>query len=56
MWSFREYYADYLGDSREFDSMAAALKTMATLPQVDPQRIAAVGASHGGYLPLDAHA
>jgi dipeptidyl aminopeptidase/acylaminoacyl peptidase len=47
-----EYYADYLGDSREFDSMAAALKTMATLPQVDPQRIAAVGASHGGYLAL----
>ena len=47
-----EYYADYLGDSREFHSMAAALKTMATIPQVDPQRIAAVGASHGGYLAL----
>jgi dipeptidyl aminopeptidase/acylaminoacyl peptidase len=47
-----EYYADYLGDSREFQSMAAALKTMATLPQVDPQRIAVVGASHGGYLAL----
>lgn len=47
-----EYYADHLGDSREFHSMAAALKTMVTLPQVDPQRIAAVGASHGGYLAL----
>lgn len=47
-----EYYADYLGDSREFHSMAAALKAMATIPQVDPQRIAAVGASHGGYLAL----
>lgn len=47
-----EYYADYLGDSREFRSMAAALKTLAAIPQVDPQRIAAVGASHGGYLAL----
>lgn len=47
-----EYYAENLGDSREFESMAAALKTMAILPQVDPQRIAAVGASHGGYLAL----
>lgn len=47
-----EYYADHLGDSREFLSMTAALKTMAALPQVDPQRIAAVGASHGGYLAL----
>ena len=47
-----EYYADYLGDSREFDSMSAALKTMATLPQVDPQRIAVVGSSHGGFLAL----
>jgi dipeptidyl aminopeptidase/acylaminoacyl peptidase len=47
-----EYYADYLGDSREFHSMAAALKTMAAIPQVDPQRIAAVGESHGGYLAL----
>lgn len=47
-----EYYADYLGDSRAFQSMAAALETMATIPQVDPQRIAAVGASHGGYLAL----
>jgi dipeptidyl aminopeptidase/acylaminoacyl peptidase len=47
-----EYYADYLGDSREFQSMAEALKAMATIPQVDPQRIAAVGASHGGYLAL----
>ena len=47
-----EYYADHLGDSREFQSMTAALKTMAALPQIDPQRIAAVGASHGGYLAL----
>jgi dipeptidyl aminopeptidase/acylaminoacyl peptidase len=47
-----EYYADYLGDTREFQSLAAALQTMATLPQVDPERIAAVGASHGGYLAL----
>lgn len=47
-----EYYADHLGDPREFESMSAALKSMATLPQVDPQRIAVVGASHGGYLAL----
>jgi dipeptidyl aminopeptidase/acylaminoacyl peptidase len=47
-----EYYAEQLGDSREFQSMAAALKTLTTLPQVDPQRIAVVGASHGGYLAL----
>jgi dipeptidyl aminopeptidase/acylaminoacyl peptidase len=47
-----EYYADYLGDSREFHSLAAGLKAMAAIPQVDPQRIAAVGASHGGYLAL----
>ena len=47
-----EYYADHLGDSQEFQSMTAALKTMATIPQVDPQRIAVVGESHGGYLAL----
>jgi dipeptidyl aminopeptidase/acylaminoacyl peptidase len=47
-----EYYADHLGDSREFHSMAAALRTLAALPAVDPQRIAVVGASHGGYLAL----
>jgi dipeptidyl aminopeptidase/acylaminoacyl peptidase len=47
-----EYYGDHLGDPREFQSMSAALKSMANLPQVDPRRIAVVGASHGGYLSL----
>lgn len=47
-----EYYAEHLGDDREFQSLAAAMKTITSLPQVDPGRIAAVGASHGGYLAL----
>ncbi len=47
-----EYYADHLGDPREFQSMSAALKTMTALPQVDPLRLAVVGESHGGYLAL----
>lgn len=46
------YRSDYLGGPQEIVSMAAALKTMAGLPQVDPSRIAALGVSHGGYLAL----
>ena len=46
------YHADYLGGPKGIESMAAALKTMAALPQVDQGRIAALGVSHGGYLAL----
>jgi dipeptidyl aminopeptidase/acylaminoacyl peptidase len=46
------YASEYFADPREFASMAAALKAMTALPQVDPQRIAALGVSHGGYLAL----
>jgi dipeptidyl aminopeptidase/acylaminoacyl peptidase len=46
------YHSDYLGGPKEIESMAAALKTLAGLPQVDPGRIAALGVSHGGYLAL----
>ena len=46
------YSSDYLGGPEEIESLAAALKTMAALPQVDPGRIAALGVSHGGYLAL----
>jgi dipeptidyl aminopeptidase/acylaminoacyl peptidase len=47
-----EYYSEYFGDPKEFESMSAALKMLAGLPQVDPARIASVGQSHGGYLSL----
>lgn len=46
------YHSDYLGGPREIESMAAALKIMAGLPQVDRARLAALGVSHGGYLAL----
>lgn len=46
------YHMDYFGGPRELESLAAALKTLAALPQVDPTRIAALGVSHGGYLAL----
>jgi len=46
------YHSDYFGGPQEIESMAAALKTMAGLPQVDRARIAALGVSHGGYLAL----
>jgi dipeptidyl aminopeptidase/acylaminoacyl peptidase len=47
-----EYYSEFFADPRELASMAAALKTLAALPQVDPERLAALGVSHGGYLAL----
>jgi dipeptidyl aminopeptidase/acylaminoacyl peptidase len=46
------YHSDYLGGPREIESMAAALKALAGLPQVDRTRLAALGVSHGGYLAL----
>ncbi|MBI4643429.1 MAG: prolyl oligopeptidase family serine peptidase [Deltaproteobacteria bacterium] len=46
------YHTDYFGGPQEMESMAAALKAMTALPQVDPGRIAALGVSHGGYLAL----
>lgn len=46
------YHSDYLGGPKEIESLAAALKTVAGLPQVAPGRIAALGVSHGGYLAL----
>jgi len=46
------FHSEYLGGPQEIESMAAALKAMASLPQVDPGRIAALGVSHGGYLAL----
>jgi len=46
------YHTDYFGGPHEIESMAAALKAMASLPQVDQGRIAALGVSHGGYLAL----
>jgi dipeptidyl aminopeptidase/acylaminoacyl peptidase len=46
------YHSDYLGSPQEIESMAAALKAMAGLPQVDRARVAALGVSHGGYLAL----
>lgn len=46
------YHSDYFGGPQEIESMAAALKAMAGLPQVDRARIAALGVSHGGYLAL----
>jgi len=46
------YQSDYLGGPREIESLAAALKTLAGLPQVDRGRLAALGVSHGGYLAL----
>ncbi|MEW6387269.1 MAG: alpha/beta fold hydrolase [Thermodesulfobacteriota bacterium] len=47
-----EYYSEYFADPRELASMAAALKTLTALPQVDPRKVAALGVSHGGYLAL----
>ncbi|MDQ7825324.1 MAG: prolyl oligopeptidase family serine peptidase [Candidatus Eremiobacteraeota bacterium] len=47
-----EYFSDYFGDPREFQSMSAAFAAMLREPSVDPARIAAVGVSHGGYLTL----
>jgi dipeptidyl aminopeptidase/acylaminoacyl peptidase len=46
------YQSQYLGSPQEIDSLAAALKTLAGLPQVDRTRLAALGVSHGGYLAL----
>jgi dipeptidyl aminopeptidase/acylaminoacyl peptidase len=46
------YHTDYFGGPKEIESMAAALKAMTALPQVDRSRIAALGVSHGGYLAL----
>ncbi|MHB8069620.1 MAG: alpha/beta hydrolase family protein [Desulfobaccales bacterium] len=46
------YHSDYLGGPLEIESMAAALKALAGLPQVDRARLAALGVSHGGYLAL----
>ena len=46
------YHSDYLGGPREIESLAAALQTLAGLPQVDRARLAALGVSHGGYLAL----
>jgi len=46
------YHSDYFGGPQEMESMAAALKAMAALPQVDRTRLAALGVSHGGYLSL----
>ena len=46
------YHSDYFGGPKEIESLAAALKTLAGLPQVAPGRIAAFGVSHGGYLAL----
>jgi dipeptidyl aminopeptidase/acylaminoacyl peptidase len=46
------YHTDYFGGPQEIESLAAALKALAGLPQVDSNRIAALGVSHGGYLAL----
>lgn len=48
----REFHdaADYGG--REIDDMMAARDYLATLPGVDPRRIAILGLSHGGYNTL----
>jgi dipeptidyl aminopeptidase/acylaminoacyl peptidase len=46
------YHSEYLGSPQEIESITAALKTLAGLPQVDRARLAALGVSHGGYLAL----
>ncbi len=47
-----EYKSNYFGDSLEFESITAAYKKFITEPYVDPDRIALVGISHGGFLAL----
>jgi dipeptidyl aminopeptidase/acylaminoacyl peptidase len=47
-----EYASKYFGDAREFESIIAAYRKFVKEPYVDPERIAFVGISHGGFLAL----
>jgi dipeptidyl aminopeptidase/acylaminoacyl peptidase len=47
-----EYYSEYFGDEREFESIKSAYEALLRIPEIDQGRIAVIGVSHGGYLTL----
>ena len=47
-----EYVSWYYGDPREMESVLAAFQALKHVPQVDLERLAVIGQSHGGYLAL----